>query len=648
MRTPYFDELCAEIRGIDLGDDEVLRERLFAAIHREPDQVDADAWLLLAVLDARAGDPSAALHALTHAEQAGAAAPSVAFLRAHLLAERGDFRSAAAALQAAGTGEDPIGSADIEHARGALAWQRGDLPAALQHFRTALADDPHDAGRWVQVGRALAEARRWDEADRAFDQAFAIDEDLDEARYERAALWVSAGRIDEGASALRELCLHAPNMRDRARADERWRAVRNRPAVGAVLSQRAALPTWLPMMPRWLPDIVRDPVLADLGIDWLDVAASRAIMARITAVHDDGAPGTMTTPATLSYAREMLQHTVAVAQGPTLLARDRRAASVVWLLDGRRDCLCLALSESYPAFLWIPCGRDAATMRDALAPYYPQPFPERLALPSRARGFIGYRLQIGVPSPYTGELEPANAAELDRHFALSPFVEPGAWGSSRVDDPWPEELPSQPNLQLRMTEREQLVTQQTPGRVWSISRRTRHSRSIFSIELHHRDVFVAEVRYRPSLHSAVIAAINARFGSEYPTDLPIDAAAALLGLRFDASADLEAQLAALDPVSDGEVAAGLLLLVSALRHDDLAVTSLYRRWIEHEDPIVRSTLYNVFVAHNHESLLEEACVTERDAEMLGQIEGVLDEGIAPVLWDPYRDYSTGDDMEVDE
>jgi tetratricopeptide (TPR) repeat protein len=646
MRTPYFEELCAEIRGIDLGDDEVLRERLFAVIHREVGPIDPDAWMLLAVLDARAGDPSAALHALASAEQCGGPTAIIAFLRAHLLAERGDYRSAASALQAAASGDDPIGSPEIEHAKGALAWARGDLPTALKHFRTAAQDDPHDAGRWVQLGRALSEARRWDEAERAFDNALEADEDLDVARYERATVWVSAGRIDDGAAALGELCLRAPAMREVARADQRWRAVRNRPAVGAVLSQRNALPAWLPMMPRWLPDLVRDPALAELGIDWVDAETSRSITERIVAIHEDGAPGTMTTAAISSFAREMLRDTVVLARGPTLLARDRSAASVVWLLDGRRDCLVLALSESYPSFLWIPCGRDAAAMQAALAPYFPQPFPERLALPSRARGFIGYRLQIGVPSPYTGELEPANAAELDRHFALNPFVEPGAWGSSRVDDPWPEELPSQPNLQLRMTAREQVVTAQTPGRVWSISRRTRHSRSILSIELHHRDVFVAELRYRPSPHSGVIAAVNQRFGSEYPTDMPIDGIAALLGFRFDAAEDLEHQLAAIGHGGDAEIAAGLLQVTSALRHDDLSVTALYRRWMEHGAAVVRSTLYNIFVAHNHESLLEEACVTESDAEMLAQIEAVLDQGIAPVTWDPYRDY--GDDAPEEE
>lgn len=641
MRTPFFEDLCAEIRGIDLGDDPLLSDRLAARVRESPEGLDHEAWLLLAVLRARDDDAAGALEALSHARAGGGPVATIEFLRAHLLVERGDPAAAAAALDAAAAdADDSVAPADIEHARGALAWASGDLPAALRHFRAALDDDPHDAQRWLQTGRALAEAQRWDEAERAFSHAIAEDEEQDDARYERAALWLSCRRLDEAVAELAELAERVPAMRERARVDPRWRGARTDPAVAAVLSPAPRTPTWIADAPTWLPALARDPGVAQLGVEWVDAAISATIAARIAAAHERRATGTMHTPATLTFANECRADTVVVARGPTIVGRDRRTSAMVWLLDRRHDCLRLAPSESYPAFLWIPAGRDARAMVAALAPFVPQPCPPRIELPSRVRGFLGYRLQFGVPSPYTGELEPANAAELDRHFAVNPFVEPGAWGSSRADDPWPEEMPSQPNLQLRMAAREQVVTLQTPGRVWSIARRTCHSRSILTIELHHRDLFVADVRYRPSPHTDVIAAVNARFGSDYPTDLPIDVVAALLGFRFDGAADLEARL---DGNAAAELAAGLLQVISALRHDDLSVTALYRRWVEHPDPQVRSALYNIFVAHNHESLLEEACVTEPDAEIRAQIEGVLDDGIAVVQWDPYRDYATADD-----
>jgi hypothetical protein len=275
-----------------------------------------------------------------------------------------------------------------------------------------------------------------------------------------------------------------------------------------------------------------------------------------------------------------------------------------------------------------------------LAEFVPRPRLPRLELPACERRFIGYRLQFGVPSPYTGELEPANAHELDRHFAINPFVEAGAWGSQYDDDPWPEELPAQPKLQLKIGVRERRVTAQQRGRVWSISRRTRHSRSILTIELHHRDVFLAEVRYRPSEHSEVVVAMNREFGCDFPPELPVDVVAALLGFRFEGARDLESQL---DATSDPEIIAGLLQMLSALRHSDLGIVRLYRRYLDHPAEVVRSTLYNVFVAHNHESLLEEATVTERDEGLRAQIESVLDEGIAAVEWDPYNDYDLDDE-----
>jgi tetratricopeptide (TPR) repeat protein len=642
MRTPFFEDLCAEIRGIDLGDDTLLSDRLAARVRESPESVDHEAWLLLAVLRARDDDAAGALEALAQARAGGGPVATIEFLRAHLLVERGDPAAASAALDAAtADADDSVAPADIEHARGALAWASGDLPTALHHFRAALQDDPHDAPRWLQTGRALAEAQRWDEAERAFSHAIAEDEEQDDARYERAALWLSCRRLDDATAELAALAERVPAMRERARVDPRWRGARTDPAVAAVLSPAPRTPTWIPEAPPWLPALARDPGVAQLGVEWVDAEQAASITARIAAAHERRATGTMHTPATLAFANECRADTLVVARGPTIIGRDRRTTAMVWLLDRRRDCLRLAPSESYPAFLWIPAGRDVAGMTAALAPFVPQPSPPRVELSARVRGFLGYRLQFGVPSPYTGELEPANAAELDRHFAVNPFVEPGAWGSSRADDPWPEEMPAQPNLQLRMAAREQVVTLQTPGRVWSIARRTCHSRSILTIELHHRDLFVADVRYRPSPHTEVLAALNARFGSDYPTDLPIDVVAALLGFRFDGAADLEARLA--DAEASGELVAGLLQVTSALRHDDLSVTALYRRWVEHPDPQVRSALYNIFVAHNHESLLEEACVTEPDAEIRAQIEAILDDGIAVVQWDPYRDYSTTDD-----
>jgi hypothetical protein len=306
------------------------------------------------------------------------------------------------------------------------------------------------------------------------------------------------------------------------------------------------------------------------------------------------------------------------------------------------ESLFLALSEAYPPFLWIDAGTTEQTLASALAEFFPQPDLSRVELPASARGFMGYRLQFGVPSPYTGGIEPANALELDHHFTLNPFLETASWGSAYAEDPWPAVIPKQPRFEAKFAERQRKVAEQARGAVWSVTRRTRHSRSYLSVELHHRDVFVLEVRYRPSRQIALVDRLNNHFGCDYPLDMPPDAIGALLGFRFDSAADLLAQV---DATSNPDEIAGLLSVISALRHTDLSMVRVYRRYMDHPDPVVRTTLCNVFAAYNFESLLEEMTVIEPDAEIAAQLEGLLDEGIPVTELDPYSDYSTDEEAE---
>jgi hypothetical protein len=284
-------------------------------------------------------------------------------------------------------------------------------------------------------------------------------------------------------------------------------------------------------------------------------------------------------------------------------------------------------------------------MRRALAELFPPPRPSRVDMPARARGFLGYRSRFFVPSPYTGGLEPASILELDRHFAMNPFLESAAWGSACDDDPWPDEIPDQPDLTLKLAERQAVVAQQARGHVWSLTRRTRHSRSHLTIEVHHRDIFVAEVRYRPSVHLTVIEAMNTHFGCDYPTDLPVDAVAALLGFQFDGAADLEAEL---PRAEDPEQLAGLLYVLSALRHDDPGVLAIYRSHLEHPAAVVRRTLGDIAMAYNYEALLEEMSLREPDPELRAELESLLDEGIPIPADDPWSDVGDDDTLELDE
>src|SRR5690606_21930848 len=146
------------------------------------------------------------------------------------------------------------------------------------------------------------------------------------------------------------------------------------------------------------------------------------------------------TPATLDASRGMLEHCHLIAVGPASATRDRILEPTLFFIDERNPrSLLLAWSEAYPPFLWVDAGTTTATLLEALSDLFPRPKLKRLDMTRTARGFMGYRLRFGVPSPYSGEIEPANAAELDRHFAVNPFVESASWGSAFVDDPWPDE-----------------------------------------------------------------------------------------------------------------------------------------------------------------------------------------------------------------
>ena len=143
--------------------------------------------------------------------------------------------------------------------------------------------------------------------------------------------------------------------------------------------------------------------------------------------------------------------------------------------------------------------------------------------------------------------------------------------------------------------------------------------------------------------TAVIEAMNAYFGCDYPTDMPVDAVATLLGFQFDGARDLEVELAR---ATDPEQLAGLLLVLSALRHGDLGAIELYRRYVDHPAPVVRSTLADVAVACNHEVLLEEMSIREPDPDLRAEIEALLDEGIPVLEDDPYA--SDEEELEVEE
>ncbi len=637
MGTPYFEQLCSEIRGFDLGDGADLSARV--QIHlRDVDPLDVDAWLLLAVLHHGGGRSADALVAVERAIAAGGPTSTAAFLRAHLLAAVDRVDEADDVLvEAEGLAnlDDQISEAALLHTRGEFLRRRGKHEQALALLREALALDPQDAARCVAVGQLAARLGQLDDADAAFAAALAEEPgDLD-ASYELTSNLLVRGQTHAAVTTMSRLFARAPHLRERAQLDPRWRRERSTPIVAALLHPLPVDPSWLPNAPTWLEALGRDSGLAALGVRWHTQLEAENLAQDAIERWRDGPAGTIHTEATLALAGDLVRRALPVASGPDVRGLDRSVCRIqLWFDPARPQQLWLALDEAMPPFLWLPCGTTLPELTHRLRHVTATARPNRCRLPASARGFIGYRLEFGVRDPETGRVVPATPRQLDRYFAANPFMDAGAWGSAHTDDPWPAEIPDQPELGARMAVHERQMCAQARGRVWSISRRTRWSHSILSLELHHRDVFVLEVRYRPTDHGAVIDRVNAHFGCEYPRDLPVDVIAALLGFRFDSAGDLEAALATAD---GGQAIAPLLRVISALRHSDLGVVVHFRRFMMHPDPSVRSTLYNILLSHNHESLLEEASATEPDDELRGQIEAVLDDGIAPTSWEPRDD-----------
>lgn len=634
MDDPHFEAIVAEIRGFDLGDDSELLAHLDARVR---EGLGGDEWLLRGVLVYREGRHTDAVECLDHAVEQQHARSLALYLKSCVLREHGSMGEALEALEEAreaAKDDRLLSAADLAHAQGLLFWQVGNYEEALRWVDHAIEFDQHSAARWLHRGQLLAEQGRADEASAAFDRALLEEQDLDRAMIEHAA--VEAGRGDAMAAAewLGKAIRVNPDHDKQVATDPRFKALRDDVAFAGLLpSNRPPDLSWLDALAPWMSALRRDRELDELGVEWLGEAPGEYIGRTLKIGYERGPLGTMHTQATLAYSRELLETRRVVAHGPGSRTREGVGERSLLLVDTERpqEGLWLALSESYPPFLWIPIAPKPSELRRVLGEYFPRPPRSRLEMPRQARGFLGYRSQLLVPSPYTGGMEPATIVELDRHFALNPFVESASWGSAFEDDPWPDEIPEQPGLTHKIAEHQRVVAEQAPGQVWSLTRRTRHSRSYLTLEVHHGELFVAQVRYRSSPFVSVIEAMNAHFGCDYPTDMPVDAVAALLGFPFDGARDLEIEL---PTATDPEQVAGLLLVLSALRHGDLGALALYRRYVDHPAPVVRSTLADIAVAHNLEVLLEEMSVREPDAQLRAEIESLLDEGIPMPDHDP--------------
>jgi len=412
--------------------------------------------------------------------------------------------------------------------------------------------------------------------------------------------------------------------------------VRERPGRALTLV-RAAVAALRADPPDWLTALRADPATVGLGLSWLDDDA-------ITEAAEDAperpSDWSLHTAATQQHIRLNRPHLVPVATSshPSRGFADM-ASTAYWYVDGRApERLLFAPDPNYPTFLHVPVGTTAGDVAEVLAGFFPDPPPTRTAFTKVTRGFMGYREDHSVPSPYNGGLEAIDGLTLDRYYTMNVFSHGNSWGSAFPDDPYPAEPLDM--LQLTAFGREALKQDDgVPSKTW----RTAHSGSYVTVEIHKEALLVGEIRYRPGNRPEVVADLNARFGSTFPTDLPVDAVGMLLGFDFQ-TADIA--IGDVPTVEDLGERLGALQIALAVTYGDLDGLDRLRPHLTHEDPRFRVRALNMLLDYNYEFLLEELVLAETEATIVEQTQGFLDEGIGARHPDAFE--GEGDDYDDED
>jgi len=139
---------------------------------------------------------------------------------------------------------DPV---DAINMQGALALQRGDAEGARSHFERAVRMAPSSPDSHNNLGVALQQLHRWDEALAAFSRAVAIDPSFSDAWFNRGVIAGALGRWDEAlASYGRALQIQPRNPRYLNNAGNALQKMRRwNDALGAYQAAIAARPDYV-------------------------------------------------------------------------------------------------------------------------------------------------------------------------------------------------------------------------------------------------------------------------------------------------------------------------------------------------------------------------------------------------------------------
>ncbi len=403
---------------------------------------------------------------------------------------------------------------------------RGEILCALGRFDEGLAVIEKDReGAELDEWRALRQAYWLRRAGRARDAAAVISARLQKVarfevrlRLEAIRAWLDAGEPSKAEPHFDEIELAAPGF--------------SRTLIGGSIED----------LPPELALLARDQASLDIGVHFVDRESARALEAGLSTGPNAPRgvlPGPKVWPA-LADGRAFL----AVAQSfvrPTRSAYDGPGIATWFAHPERPGKLFLCMHPRIPAFLWPEVDATVDAIARALDPYREQlavEEPRSDDLRCRLRLFVG---SSAVPSPYSGKLEEMGFHTFGRVAVSSPFLERQAWRGAVAQDPHVYFV-DRGGFDGIVAERK--AGQHDEQRPPMESYRTRQSRSIFTIE-QHRAGWVVDVRYRPSPHPAQTRALNERFGTRFPEDLPLDCFG--LVMHFDPAFTAEDLMPSIQP-----------------------------------------------------------------------------------------------------
>jgi hypothetical protein len=225
------------------------------------------------------------------------------------------------------------------------------------------------------------------------------------------------------------------------------------------------------------------------------------------------------------------------------------------------------------------------------------------------------------------------------------------WGGAYDDDPWPDVMPAVGALQLVNLSRERRG--QLRGSVARLTHRAQFSRAHVGYEIHapsRSPFYVWNIRYRPNPFPRTIERANRVLGTDYPTDLPADVVAALIGFDWFSVETLRELAAKADPGA----APAYYEAMAGIRSNDLSMTSELFDFVRKPDTTLgaRARIANVCLDYGWRALLEEMALFEANQDLRAQMVRILGGAMPEVefteMGEPANLYGSDADYEDEE